>query len=210
MNERFPKWWVPYYVVRTLFLRFGVITLALLATLFTVYVISGDFVTADDYIFLFGCWFLLIAPFVINYVIAKNRKQKIRDVIEKIKETGHFNPEIGSEGWLFWQSTYLGFDFQKGTFLYVRIYPGNVMDVIGFDAYSLTRTEVEDSKLRLFTKFTSLPMIPIDTGAASNIANHLHAMNSKGYSYDFNFNDVVNKKRAEIEALTGLPVPVLA
>ncbi|MDR5096704.1 hypothetical protein P7F73_23135, partial [Enterobacter sp. EC-ML 621] len=95
-------------------------------------------------------------------------------------------------------------------FLYVRIYPGNVMDVIGFDAYSLTRTEVEDSKLRLFTRFTSLPMIPIDTGAASSIANHLHAMNNKGYTYNFNFNDVVNKKRAEIESLTGLPVPVLA
>lgn len=210
MNERFPKWWVPYYVVRTLFLRFGVITLALLAALFTVYVVSGDFVTADDYIFLFGCWFVLITPFVINYVIAKNRKRKISAVIEKIKETGLFKPESSSEGWLFWQSTYLGFDFQKGTFLYVRIYPGNVMDVIGFDAYSLTRTEVEDSKLRLFTRFTSLPMIPIDTGAASNIANHLHAMNNKGYSYNFNFNDVVNKKRAEIEALTGLPVPVLA
>ena len=77
--------------------------------------------------------------------------------------------------------------------MYIRIYPGNVMDVIGFDAYSLTRTEVEDSKLRLFTKFTSLPMILIDTGAASSIANHLHAMNNKGYSYNFNFNDVVNK-----------------
>ncbi|MEH5619205.1 MULTISPECIES: plasmid IncI1-type surface exclusion protein ExcA [Enterobacter cloacae complex] len=210
MKDRFPKWWLPYYVVRTLFLRFGVITLALLAPLFTLYVASGDYVTGSDYVFLFSLWFILFAPFIINHGIANNRKKKIFAVIEKIKETGLFKPESNSEGWLFWQSTYLGFDFQKGTFLYVRIYPGNVMDVIGFDAYSLTRTEVEDSKLRLFTKFTSLPMIPIDTGAASNIANHLHAMNNKGYSYDFNFNDVVNKKRAEIEALTGLPVPVLA
>ena len=210
MKDRFPKWWVPYYVVRTLFLRFGVITLAILAPLFTLYVVSGDYVTGKDYAFLLGCWFLLVAPFFINYTIAKSRKQKIHAVIDKIKETGYFSPVTNSEGWLFWKSTYLGFDFQKGTFLYIRIYPGNIMDVIGFDAYSLTRTEVEDSKLRLFTKFTSLPMIPIDTGAASNIANHLHAMNNKGYTYDFNFNDIVNKKRDELENLTGLPVPVLS
>lgn len=210
MKDRFPKWWISYYVIRTLYLRFGVITLIILAPLFTLFVVSGDYVIGSDYVFLLGLWSLLIAPFIINYVIAKNRKRKILTVIDKVKETGHFNPAGNTEGWLFWKSTYLGFDFQQGTFLYIRIYPGNVMDVIGFDAYSLTRTEVEDSKLRLFTRFTSLPMIPIDTGAASSIANHLHAMNNKGYSYNFDFNEIVNKKHDEIESLTGLPVPVLA
>lgn len=209
MIERFPKWWIPYYVVRTLFLRFGVITLVLLAPLFTLSVISVDYANGDDYLFLFGCWFLLIAPFGINYYIAKKRKQKLRTVVEKIKTTGFFNPTKSSEGWLFWNSTYLGFDFHKGTFLYVRIYPGNVMDVVGFDAYSLVRTEVEGSKLRLYTRLTSLPMIPIDTGSASSIADHLHAMNNKRYSYNFDFHDVVNKKHKELEQLTGVPVPEL-
>lgn len=209
MIERFPKWWIPYYVVRTLFLRFGVITLVLLAPLFTLSVISVDYANGDDYLFLFGCWFLLIAPFGINYSIAKKRKQKLRTVVENIKTTGLFSPNTSSEGWLFWNSTYLGFDFHKGTFLYVRIYPGNVMDVIGFDAYSLVRTEVEGSKLRLYTRLTSLPMIPIDTGSASSIADHLHAMNNKRYSYNFDFHDVVNKKHKELEQLTGMPVPEL-
>lgn len=209
MVDRFPKWWIFYYVIRTLFLRFGVITFGLLSPLFTIYIIYGEYVTPDDYAFLFGCWLILLAPFSINYFIAKKRKHKLLAVLEKIKETGYFNPDKNSEGWLFWKSTYLGFDFQKGTFVYIRIYPGKVMDVIGFDAYSLTRTEVEDCKLRLYTRYTSLPMIPIDTGSASSIADHLHAMNNKGYSYNFNFSEVVNKKRGELEALTGLPIPVL-
>lgn len=209
MKDRFPKWWVLYSVAKSLFLKFGIISFALIFLLCSLSIVMDEFVRAEAYLYALTSCLLLVAPFAINYAIANKRKKKIVAVIDKIKETGHFNPVSSSEAWIFWQSTYLGFDFQKGTFLYVRIYPGSVMDVIGFDAYSLTRTEVEDSKLRLFTKFTSLPMIPIDTGAASNIANHLHAMNNKGYSYNFNFNDVVNKKRTEIEALTGLPVPVL-
>ncbi|QFH52877.1 plasmid IncI1-type surface exclusion protein ExcA [Leclercia adecarboxylata] len=209
MVERFPKWWMPYYVVRTLFLRFGVITLVLLAPLFTLFVMNSGYANGDDYLFLFGCWFFLIAPFGINYSIAKKRKQKLRTVVDNIKTTGLFNPTTNSEGWLFWNSTYLGFDFHKGTFLYVRIYPGNVMDVIGFDAYSLVRTEVEGSKLRLYTRLTSLSMIPIDTGSASSIADHLHAMNNKRYSYNFDFHDVVNKKHKELEQLAGMPVPEL-
>lgn len=210
MKDRFPKWWVLYSVAKSLFLKFGIISFVLIFLLCSLSISMDEFVRAEAYLYALTSCFLLVTPFAINYAIANNRKKKILAVIEKIKETGHFNPASSSEVWLFWQSTYLGFDFQQGTFLFIRIYPGNVMDVIGFDAYSLTSTQVEDSKLRLFTKFTSLPMIPIDTGAASNIANHLHAMNNKGYSYSFNFNDVVNKKRAEIEALTGLPVPVLA
>ena len=90
MKDRFPKWWLPYYVVRTLFLRFGVITLVLLAPLFTLYVSSGDYVIGSDYIFLFSLWFMLFAPFIINYGIANNRKKKILAVIEKIKDqAGH-------------------------------------------------------------------------------------------------------------------------
>ncbi|EMP2055394.1 hypothetical protein SR99_05475 [Enterobacter hormaechei subsp. steigerwaltii] len=210
MKDRFPKWWVLYSVAKSLFLKFGIISFLLIFFLCSISIIMDEYVRPEAYLYAITSCLLLFGPFAINYVIAKKRKKKILAVIEKIKETGHFNPESTSEGWLFWKSTYLGFDFQQGTFLYVRIYPGNVMDVIGFDAYSLTRTEVEDSKLRLFTRFTSLPMIPIDTGAASSIANHLHAMNNKGYTYNFNFHDVVNKKRAEIESLTGLPVPILA
>lgn len=204
MTNRFPKWWFSYLVAKSLFYVAGIIGLVFYGIAFLTIAESYD-----EYIIGFGCWFLLIAPFAINYVIAKKRKRKIQSVLEKIKETGHFSPVKSSEGWLFWQNAYIGFDYHKGTIVYIRIYPGNVMDVIGFDAYSLTRTEVDGSTLRLYTKFASLPMLPLKTGAASNIANHLHAMNNKGYSYNFNFPDIVNRKRTEMETVAGMPIPEL-
>lgn len=209
MVNRYPRWWLIYVVIRGLFLRFGVISLLILGTLCTV-VISMDPDTRRDIYFIgISCWLCLTAPFAINYILAKKRKQKIQSVLSEIRATGHFNPTKDSEGWLFWKNTYIGFDYRKGTIVYIRIYPGNVMDVIGFDAYSLTRTEVEGSRLRLYTKFASLPVIPIDTYAASNLADHIHGMNNKGYSYSFNFPEIVKKKREKLETLAGMPVPDL-
>ncbi|MEI7307135.1 plasmid IncI1-type surface exclusion protein ExcA [Pectobacterium atrosepticum] len=207
MNDRFPKWWLIYSVAKSLFLKFGVITLLVFSPLFTFFVFDSPYIHTTEYMIVFICWFILVAPFFVNFVIAKKRKHKIQTVLDKIKLSGCFNPTKDSEGWLFWQNTYLGCDYLQGTIVYIRIYPGNVMDIIGFDAYSLVRTEVEGSKLRLYTKFASLPMIPIDTFAASNIADHLHGMNNKGYIYNFNFPDVVKNKRKELETLSGIPVP---
>ncbi|NWJ78828.1 plasmid IncI1-type surface exclusion protein ExcA [Enterobacter sp. SECR19-1250] len=209
MIARFPKWWLLYEVVKGIFLRFGVITLVIFSPLFTLFVLDSPYAHNTEYMIAICSWFLLIAPFAVNYLIAKNRKQKILSVLNEIRATGHFNPTKDSEGWLFWKSTYIGFDYNQGTIVYIRIYPGNVMDVIGFDAYSLTHTEVEGSKLRLYTKFASLPMIPIDTYAASNLADHIHGMNNKGYSYSFNFPEIVKQKRVKLETLAGMPVPDL-
>ncbi|STB73724.1 plasmid IncI1-type surface exclusion protein ExcA [Citrobacter koseri] len=204
MVDRYPKWWFFYLVAKSLFYVAGILSLIFYGI---VYITVAN--SYDEYIIGFGCWVLLVAPFAVNYFIAKKRKQKIQSALAEIKATGHFNPTKESEAWFFWKNTYLGFDYHKGTIVYIRIYPGNVMDVIGFDAYSLTRTEVEGSKLRLYTKLASLPMISIDTDAASNIANHIHAMNNKGYSYNFNFPDIVKQKRQKLESLAGMPVPDL-
>lgn len=209
MVNRFPKWWLTYVVVRGLFLRFGVISLILLCSIGTLYVLKGRWVTNDDFVIVIGCWFLLITPFAINYIIAKRRKVQIMQVLDVIKSTGHFKPNNLSEAWLFWKNTYIGFDYHQGTIVYIRIYPGKVMDVIGFDAYGIVRTEVEGSQLRIFTRYASLPMIPIDTGGASSIANHIYGMNNKGYHYNFNFQNVIKAKRGELEHLTGMPVPEL-
>lgn len=209
MVERYPKWWFLYLVSKSLFYVVGILSLIFYGAMYTLVVLMNEYSGYSDYLISIGCWILLIAPFTFNYFIATKRKEKIKSVLDEIKATGHFNPTKESEAWFFWKNTYLGFDYHKGTIVYIRIYPGNVMDVIGFDAYSLTRTEVEGSKLRLYTKLASLPMIPIDTYAASNLANHIHAMNNKGYSYNFNFPEIVKQKRQKLESLAGMPVPDL-
>ncbi len=209
MVDRFPKWWLFYVVARGLFLRFGVVSLLLIGIIGSLSLFDGQWITIDDYVFTYGCWFLLITPFVVNYIIAKKRKAQIMQVLDVIKATGYFNPIRDSEAWLFWKNTYIGFDYHQGTIVYIRIYPNKVMDVIGFDAYGIVRTEVEGCQLRIFTKYASLPMIPVDTGAASSIANHIFGMNNKGYNYSFNFQNVIKSKRSELERIAGMPVPEL-
>lgn len=209
MVDRFPKWWLLYVGVRGLFLRFGVISLILLCSLGTLYVLNGRWVTTDDVLIVIGLWVLLITPFVVNYIIAKRRKAQIMQVLDVIKATGYFNPNKDSEAWLFWKNTYIGFDYHQGTIVYIRIYPNKVMDVIGFDAYGIVRTEVEGCQLRIFTKYASLPMIPVETGAASTISNHIFAMNNKGYNYTFDFQNVIKSKRGELQHLAGMPIPEL-
>jgi len=209
MIERFPKWWFFYLIAKALFYVAGIIGLVSYGIMYLTVALTHPNPSLSTWIIGIGCWVLLFTPFAINRFIATKRKQKIQAVIEKVKQTGYFNPDQNGEYFLFWQSTYIGFDFRQGTILYIRIYPGNVMDVIGLDAYSLVRTEVDGSKLSLYTKFSTLPMIPLKTGAASSIANHLHAMSYKGYRYSFDFNDVLKKKCHEMETLTGMPVPEL-
>lgn len=210
MIDRFPKWWLLYVGARGLFLRFGVIILVLFTPLFTYFIFESPYeVKADGYLIVFGCWFMLIVPFSVNYIIAKRRKAQIMQVLDVIKDTGYFKPNRDSEAWLFWKNTYIGFDYHQGTIVYIRIYPNKVMDVIGFDAYGIVRTEVEGCQLRIFTKYASLPMIPVDTGGASSIANHIFGMNNKGYSYNFNFQNVIKSKRSELERLAGMPIPEL-
>ncbi|MEL7630961.1 plasmid IncI1-type surface exclusion protein ExcA [Pectobacterium aroidearum] len=211
MADRFPKKWLLYYLAKSLFLRFGVITLIFFAPLFTLFAFDSPYAHSREFMIAFGSWFLLIAPFAVNYFIAKKRKQRILSVLEEIKTTGYFNPDKNSEGWSFWTSTYIGFDHHKGTMVYIRVFPGKVMDVIGFDAYSLTRTETEGGKLSLYTKLTTMPLIPLEVGSSSakSIEATIHAMNNKGYNYNFNFPNIVQNKRKKLETLAGMPIPEL-
>lgn len=209
MVDRFPKWWLLYVVARGLFLRFGVILFLFFGIFGSILAFDNSGSRIDVYLVPIACWFMLIVPFVVNYIIAKRRKTQIMQALDVIKSTGYFKPNKDSEAWLFWKNTYIGFDYHQGTIVYIRIYPGKVMDVIGFDVYGIVRTEVEGSQLRIFTKYASLPMIPIDTGGASSIANHIFGMNNKGYSYNFNFQNVIKSKRSEMEHIAGMPVPEL-
>lgn len=109
MKDRFPKWWVLYSVAKSLFLKFGIISFLLIFFLCSISIIMDEYVRPEAYLYAITSCLLLFGPFAINYVIAKKRKKKILAVVEKIKETGHFNPESGSEGWLFWKKYLPGF-----------------------------------------------------------------------------------------------------
>lgn len=81
-----------------------------------------------------------------DVLTCKNKERKIRKVVQTIKESGFYSPEKGYEGLSLTQGAYFGIDLKNGTMLYVRIYPGNIMDVIGFDIHNFTRTVTDDKK----------------------------------------------------------------
>ncbi|EPU1036134.1 plasmid IncI1-type surface exclusion protein ExcA, partial [Escherichia coli] len=163
---------------------------------------------AEDYVVTFGSWFLLLAPGIWMYSRAKTRREKIRKVVQTIKESGFYSPEKGYEGLSLTQGAYFGIDLKNGTMLYVRIYPGNIMDVIGFDIHNFTRTVTDDKTLEIHTKYINLPMVPVPSWCThpETASNTLHAMASRGYDYPVDFPRLIQEKRKEWEQIAGMPV----
>ncbi|HCK0891625.1 TPA: plasmid IncI1-type surface exclusion protein ExcA, partial [Escherichia coli] len=166
----------------------------------------GKDVNAYFYILLW--WFLLLAPGIWMYSRAKTRREKIRKVVQTIKESGFYSPEKGYEGLSLTQGAYFGIDLKNGTMLYVRIYPGNIMDVIGFDIHNFTRTVTDDKTLEIHTKYINLPMVPIPSWCThpETASNTMHAMASRGYDYPVDFPRLIQEKRKEWEQIAGMPV----
>ncbi|EEW0532980.1 plasmid IncI1-type surface exclusion protein ExcA, partial [Escherichia coli] len=162
----------------------------------------------EDYVVTFGSWFLLLAPGIWMYSRAKTRREKIRKVVQTIKESGFYSPEKGYEGLSLTQGAYFGIDLKNGTMLYVRIYPGNIMDVIGFDIHNFTRTVTDDKTLEIHTKYINLPMVPIPSWCThpETASNTMHAMASRGYDYPVDFPRLIQEKRKEWEQIAGIPV----
>ncbi|MCP8728787.1 plasmid IncI1-type surface exclusion protein ExcA [Escherichia coli] len=79
----------------------------------------------------------------------QRKKKKVQQVVQQIKESSSFAPTSDYEQLSFSKSCYFGIDIKNGTMLYVRIYPNNVMDVIGLDIHNFTRTVAEDGKLEI-------------------------------------------------------------
>ncbi|HAL7610734.1 TPA: plasmid IncI1-type surface exclusion protein ExcA, partial [Escherichia coli] len=106
------------------------------------------------------------------------------------------------------QGAYFGIDLKNGTMLYVRIYPGNIMDVIGFDIHNFTRTVTDDKTLEIHTKYINLPMVPIPSWCThpETASNTMHAMASRGYDYPVDFPRLIQEKRKEWEQIAGIPV----
>ncbi|EEB7409416.1 plasmid IncI1-type surface exclusion protein ExcA [Salmonella enterica] len=209
MSERLPKWCKYANAALTLYLIFGIPCLIFYSLAGIVFVTSNDYHRLDGYIYTYGSWALLIIPCVWLYLSAKKRQKKINTIINSLKETGRFVPDKNLEFRMFWQAKYFGIDVRNGTMLYIGIWPGKVMDVIGFQAGSITETATSGSRIDLHTSFVTLPVISLElvTKYASTIANTIHAINRKGYSYPVNFPALVQNKKKEWENMTGLPVP---
>lgn len=206
--NRYPSWWTLYYALRFIyFLSIPVLSIFILLGVLSI--TSSRYVTQEDYVYTYACLFLLIAPTTWMYYRAKIRRKKIWKIVEEVKNTGFYSPEKGYEGLSLTQGAYFGIDIKKGTMLYVRVYPGNIMDVIGLDIHNFTRTVTDDKTLEIHTKYINMPMIPVPALCSypETASNTMHAMAERGgYDYPVNFPRLIQEKRKEWERIAGLPV----
>ncbi|EEL0431129.1 plasmid IncI1-type surface exclusion protein ExcA [Salmonella enterica] len=210
MTDRLPKWCKYANAALTLYLYIGIPCFIFYGFFGMLMINNSRYPTSLEIdIITYGCWALIIIPCAWLYTSTKKRQKKINAIINSLKETGKFIPDKNLEFRMFWQGKYFGIDVRNGTMLYIGIWPGKVIDVIGFQAGSITETATSGSRIDLHTDFVTLPIISLElmTKNASTIANTIHAINRKGYRYPVNFPALVQNKKKEWENMTGLPVP---
>lgn len=208
--NRYPAWWLLYYLLRKAYFFLGIPFFLFCGVMSITGLIIDPYYGKDinAYFYILLWWFLLLAPGIWMYSRAKIRREKIRKVVQKIKESGFYSPEKGYEGLSLTQGAYFGIDLKKGTMLYVRIYPGKIMDVIGFDIHNFTRTVTDDNTLEIHTTYLNMPMVPIPAWCAppNKTSNTMHVMASRGYDYPVDFPRMIQEKRKEWEQIAGMPV----
>ncbi|MDA5225590.1 plasmid IncI1-type surface exclusion protein ExcA [Escherichia coli] len=209
-KNRYPSWWAYYYLVRNAYFIFGVPFLLLCSLGFTGMMLTEQNIETDiqAYLYTYGSWLLLILPSLWLYMKTRAKKKKVQQVVQQIKESSPFAPTSDYEQLSFSKSCYFGIDIKNGTMLYVRIYPNNVMDVIGLDIHNFTRTVAEDGKLEIHTTYVSLPMIPLEISGISSrtLANTMHTMAARGYEYKERFPQMIRYRVKEWEKVAGVPV----
>ncbi|HAL7610768.1 TPA: ethanolamine utilization protein EutE, partial [Escherichia coli] len=86
-TDRFPTWWLFYYVLRKAYFFLGIPFFLFCALGFTEMLCSDRYFgnKVEDYVVTFGSWFLLLAPGIWMYSRAKTRREKIRKVVQTIK-----------------------------------------------------------------------------------------------------------------------------
>ncbi|HAI8601699.1 TPA: plasmid IncI1-type surface exclusion protein ExcA [Escherichia coli] len=209
-KSRYPSWWAYYYLIRTAYFIFGVPFLLLCSLGSTGMMLTEPYIETDiqAYLYTYGSWLLLILPSLWLYMKTRAKKKKVQQVVQQIKESSPFAPTSDYEQLSFSKSCYFGIDIKNGTMLYVRIYPNNVMDVIGLDIHNFTRTVAEDGKLEIHTTYVSLPMIPLEISGISSrtLANTMHTMAARGYEYKERFPQMIRYRVKEWEKVAGVPV----
>ena len=149
-KSRYPSWWAYYHLARNAYFLLGIPCLLLYSAAYTSDLLDDNLRHSISlFILAYGCYFLLFIPPLWLYLRTRAKKKKVQQVVQQIKESSPFAPTSDYEQLSFSKSCYFGIDIKNGTMLYVRIYPNNVMDVIGLDIHNFTRTVAEDGKLEI-------------------------------------------------------------
>ena len=101
-TDRFPTRWLFYYVLRKAYFFLGIPFFLFCALGFTEMLCSDRYFgnKVEDYVVTFGSWFLLLAPWAYGCIHVQKQGEKIRKVVQTIKESGFYSQRRGMKDYL--------------------------------------------------------------------------------------------------------------
>ncbi|MBX8493191.1 plasmid IncI1-type surface exclusion protein ExcA [Pseudomonas cichorii] len=166
--------------------------------------------THDSLILVAMFWTPIIIPMMIFIVNRRGKRKLLNKIVTSLKNKDFYSTEDGEELFQLNSGKYFGIDTRNGTILYIhRIRKGQV-DVVGLTMGDWTNRELEDSTLRLYTKFSELPCIEISTPWAQRWYDTLGAMEYKRYNTPKPFTQYVSEHVESLERDNKIHIPKLA
>ncbi|WP_033568727.1 plasmid IncI1-type surface exclusion protein ExcA [Dickeya undicola] len=154
-----------------------------------------------------GFIYLLIAavPVLVWWINGMNRRQRLKQVVDMIRSDAFFQPHDNYHEVCHASGFYFGIDTKNGTLLYVRLIRRGVVDIVGLTMSDLHRRRIEGrGTLRLYTQFTELPCITIETASAQHFFDVLGAMEFRHYTTPEPFGKYVDSQVIGIEKQFGV------
>lgn len=155
-------------------------------------------------------WTAIILPVVLFYKGRRAREKKINKILQSLKSEVFFQPSRGFETLSASMGRYFGIDVKNGTILYIHLIRKGHVDVVGMTMKDWTHREIEDKRLRIYTKFVDLPCIELTSYEASRWYDTLGAMEHKRYNTPKPFNEYVSDHVEQLESEHQIHIPKLA
>lgn len=136
-----------------------------------------------------GGFLLGALPHIAAFIYIRRNRKKIRTILADVKRPESFLPASDNEFWEPWSEAYLGFDTQRGTFVYIRLDLWGEVDLAGFDLRSWTGVEADGRLITIRTTFTEAPELSMKTrrGDAEKILRLTDTLSARNYQYACHF-----------------------
>lgn len=155
-------------------------------------------------------WAAILVPVALYFRGKQIRSRQLKQILKSIKSDSFFQPEKGHETQSASMGKYFGIDVRNGTILYVHMIRKGQVDVVGMTMADWTHRELDDKRLRLYTKFVDLPCIEIASYEAQRWYDTLGAMEHKRFSTSKPFSEYVREHVAQLEREHQIRIPQVA
>ena len=155
-------------------------------------------------------WTAILVPVALYFRGKQARSNQLKNILKSLKSDTLFRPDKCHETLSAAMGKYFGIDLRNGTILYVNMIRKGQFDVVGMTMADWTHRELDDKRLRLYTKFVDLPCIEIASYEAQRWYDMLGAMELKRFNTSKPFPEYVREQVAHLEREHQIHVPRVA